>query len=53
MKDTSRQWWINFHQDVYYIEVLLGPSEPAPDYTPSDTTKQAAFTFAQAVAGKI
>jgi hypothetical protein len=53
IEDTGRQWWINFHQDVYYIEVLLGPSEPAPDYTPSDTTKQAAFTFAQAVAGKI
>jgi hypothetical protein len=53
IKDTGRQWWINFHQDVYYIEVLLGPSEPAPDYTPSDATKQETSRFAQAVAGKI
>jgi hypothetical protein len=53
MRDTSNDWWINFHQDVYYIEVKLGPSDPAPDFTPSDATKQAAFSFAQAIAGKI
>lgn len=55
IEDTGSNgaWWINFHQDVYYIELKLGPSEPAPDYTPSDATKQAAFTFAQWIASKI
>jgi hypothetical protein len=55
IQDTATQWWINFHQDVFYVEVILDPSSgPAPDYTPSDPDlKQAAITFAQAVASKI
>ena len=55
IQDTGDQWWLNFHQDVFYVEVILDPSSgPAPDYTPSDPDlKQAAITFAQAVASKI
>ena len=37
IQDTGSQWWINFHQGVFYVEVLLSPSNgPAPDYLPSD-----------------
>ena len=55
IQDTTSQWWINFHQDVFYVEVSLDPSTgPAPDYTPSDPDlKQEAVRFAQAVAGRI
>jgi hypothetical protein len=55
IQDTATQWWINFHQGEFYVEVILDPSSgPAPDYTPSDPDlKQAAITFAQAIASKI
>jgi hypothetical protein len=55
IQDTTSQWWINFYQDVFYVEVLLAPSTgPAPDYAPSDPDlKQEAIRFAQAVASKI
>jgi hypothetical protein len=51
---SNGAWKVMFHQDVYYVILVLAPSEPAPDYdTPSDATKQAAFTFAQWIASKI
>jgi hypothetical protein len=55
IQDTTSQWWINFYQDVFYVEVLLDPSTgPAPDYTPHDPDlKQEAIRFAQAVANKM
>jgi hypothetical protein len=55
IQDTSTQWWINFHQDVFYVEVMLAPSfGPAPDYTISDPDlKQEALRFAQAIASKM
>ena len=35
IQDTGSQWWINFHKDVFYVEVSLDPSYgPAPDYMP-------------------
>jgi hypothetical protein len=54
-QDTGSQWWINFHQDVFYVELLLDPSAgPAPDFTPGNTdTKQESVRFAQAIASKI
>jgi hypothetical protein len=55
IQDTGTQWWINFHQNVFYVEVMLDPSfGPAPDYTPGNTDlKQQSVRFAQAVAGGI
>jgi hypothetical protein len=55
IQDTGGQWWINFHQGVFYIEVVLDPSTgPAPDYLPGNTDLKAeALRFAQAVAGKM
>ena len=55
IQDTASQWWINFHQGVFYIEVLLDPSYgPPPDYALGNAeTKQEAVRFAQAVASKI
>jgi len=55
IEDTITKWWINFHQDVFYVEVFFSPSfGPAPDYTPSDPDlKNEAMRFAQAVAAKI
>jgi hypothetical protein len=55
IQDTSSQWWINFYQDVFYIEVLLDPSfGPPPDYALGNAaTKQEAVGFAQKVAAKI
>jgi hypothetical protein len=55
IQDTGSQWWINFHQGVFYVEVLLSPSNgPAPDYLPSDVDlKNEAIKFARAIAGKI
>jgi hypothetical protein len=48
-------WWINFYQGDFYVEVSMGPSySPPPDYTADNpTTRAAAFAFAAAVAGKI
>ncbi len=55
IQDTASQWWINFHQGVFYVEVLLGPSYgPPPDYALGNAdTKAEAVRFAQAVASKI
>jgi hypothetical protein len=55
IQDTTSQWWVNFHKDVFYVELSLDPSTgPAPDYTPSDPDlKQEAVRFAQAVASKM
>lgn len=55
IEDTVTAWWINFHQDVFYVEVMLSPSYgPPPDYTPSDPDLKAeALHFAQAVASKM
>jgi hypothetical protein len=55
MEDTDTQWWINFYQDVYYVEVLLDPSYgPPPDYLINDpVTQQTALRFAQAIAARI
>jgi hypothetical protein len=55
IQDTTSQWWINFHDDVFYVEVLLDPSTgPAPEYTPGDTDlKQETIRFAQVVADSI
>lgn len=54
--DTGSQWYFNFYQGVYYVEISLTPS-----YGPESTgfaagnaeTKQEAFHFAQAIASKI
>jgi hypothetical protein len=55
IEDTATEWWINFHKDVFYVEVKLSPSYgPPPDYIPgSIDTKQEALRFAQAVASRI
>jgi hypothetical protein len=55
IQDTGSTWWINFHQGVFYIEIVLTPSTgPAPDYTPGNAdTKKEAIRFAQAVASKM
>jgi hypothetical protein len=55
IQDTGSQWWVNFYQGTFYVEVVLDPSTgPAPDYLPGDTDLKAeAIRFAQAVAGKM
>lgn len=55
IQDTTSQWWINFHQDAFYVEVVLNPSTgPAPDYKPSDPDlMQEALRFAQGVASRM
>jgi hypothetical protein len=55
IQDTGSSWWINFHQDAFYVEIALDPSYgPAPDYVPgSAETKAEALRFALAVASKI
>jgi hypothetical protein len=55
IEDTVVSWWVNFHQDVFYIEVMLTPSYgPPPDFTPGNADLKAeAMRFAQAVASKI
>ena len=55
IEDTGSSWWINFHQDVFYVEVVLDPSSgPAPDFEPGNVDlKQEALRFAPAIAGKI
>jgi hypothetical protein len=55
VQDTNTQWWVNFHQGVFYVEVLLSPSfGPPPDYAPANAdTKQEAVRFAQAVAAQM
>ena len=54
IENTVTAWWINFHKDVFYVEVMLGPSfGPPPDYVTSDPDlKNEALRFAQAVANK-
>ncbi|HEX7598202.1 MAG TPA: hypothetical protein VF518_08310 [Polyangia bacterium] len=55
IEDTNTTWLVNFHQDVFYVEVYLSPSYgPAPDYTIGNTDLKAeALRFAQAIASKI
>jgi hypothetical protein len=55
IENTVTAWWVNFHQDVFYVEVMLTPSYgPPPDDTPDDVDlKNEAMRFAQAVASKI
>jgi len=55
IEDTVTAWWINFHQDVFYVEVMLTPSYgPAPDYVVSDPDlEREALRLAQAIASKI
>jgi hypothetical protein len=55
IEDTRTTWWINFHKDNYYVEVMLSPSYgPAPDYTVGHPDLKAeAMRFAQSVAAKM
>jgi hypothetical protein len=55
IEDTVVSWWVNFHQDVFYVEVFLSPSYgPPPDFTPGNADlKNEAIRFAQAIASKI
>jgi len=55
IENNVTTWWINFHQDVFYVEVQLSPSfGPPPDYTPGDVDLKAeTMRFAQAIASKI
>jgi hypothetical protein len=55
MVSFDMTWWINFHQDVLYVEVRLDPSYgPAPDYVPGNpATKAEALRFVRAVASRI
>ncbi|HEY5281530.1 MAG TPA: hypothetical protein VIM14_01960 [Polyangia bacterium] len=55
IENTVTAWWINFHQDAFYVEVMLSPSfGPPPDYVTSDPDlKQEAFRFAQAISSAI
>jgi hypothetical protein len=55
IEDTVTAWWINFHQDVFYAEVMLTPSYgPPPKYDPSDADlKNQVTLLAQAVASKM
>lgn len=54
IENTVTAWWINFHKDAFYVEVMLNPSfGPPPDYVTSDPDlKNEALRFAQAVASK-
>jgi hypothetical protein len=54
IENTVTAWWINFHQDAFYVEVMLNPSYgPPPDYITGDVDlKNEAMRFAQAVASK-
>lgn len=55
IEDSGTSWWINFYQDVFYIEVQLFPSYgPPPDSTPSNPDlKNEALRFAQEIASRI
>ncbi len=55
IQDTATQWWVNFYQGVFFVEVLLSPSfGPPPDYELGNAeTKQEAVRFAQAISSKI
>jgi len=55
IEDTRTAWWINFHQGVFYVEVMLTPSYgPGPDFTPANADlKQEAFRFAQTIASNM
>jgi len=55
IEDTNTAWWVNFHQDVFYVEVFLSPSYgPPPDSVPGNADlKAAALDFAKAIASKI
>lgn len=55
IQDAVTAWWINFHKDVFYVEVKFSPSAgPGPNFTPSDPNlKAAAVDFARTIADKI
>jgi hypothetical protein len=55
IQDTGTSWWINFHQDVFYVEIRLDPSSgPPPDYVLGNPVTEAeALRFARAVASRI
>jgi hypothetical protein len=55
IQDTATQWWVNFHQNEFYVEVFLDPSAgPAPDFTPgNEVLKNEAIRFAKAIADRI
>jgi len=55
IENTNTAWWVNFHQDVFYVEVFLSPSYgPAPDYIPDNADLKAeALNFAKTIASKI
>ena len=55
IENNVTTWWINFHQDVFYVEVQLSPSfGPPPDSTPGNVDlKNEAMRFAQAIAAGI
>ena len=53
IEDTKTQWWVNFHEGVFYAEVFLNPSfgSKANGYAPSDPDlKNEAMKFAEAIA---
>jgi hypothetical protein len=53
IQDTGTQWWINFHKDVFYVDLVLDPSF-GTDFEPHNTElKQAAVAFAQGIANRI
>jgi hypothetical protein len=56
IEDTVTAWWINFYQDVFYVEVMLGPSfgPASTGYAPSNPDlKNETMRFAEAIASKI
>jgi hypothetical protein len=55
IQDSGTDWWINFHQGNFYVELKVTPSQgPPPDYTAGlESTKTEAYRLAQAVAGQI
>jgi hypothetical protein len=56
IRDTNTAWWVNFHQDVFYVEVFLSPSygPESGGYIPGNADLKAqALGFAQAIASKI
>ena len=56
IEDTNTAWWVNFHQDVFYVEVFLSPSygPESGGWIPGNADlKAAALDFAKAIASKI
>ena len=56
IEDTVTAWWINFHQGVFYVEVMLTPSygPESSGYAVSDPDLKAeTLRFAQAIASQM